>query len=108
MAGASGAGFIRLWLFISSGHSRVHFGCRHRDGKFNRVPMIIGSNLHEGYFFASGSERTLGHPMTEAEYVAQMKTTFGPDADALMKQFPAKSAPSPATALGDAINETTN
>jgi para-nitrobenzyl esterase len=77
----------------------------YRGGKFNRVPMIIGSNLHEGYFFASGSERTLGHVMTEPEYVAQMKTTFGPDADAVMKQFPAKAAPSPAAAVGDAITD---
>jgi para-nitrobenzyl esterase len=77
----------------------------YRDGKFNRVPMIIGSNLHEGYFFASGSERTLGHPMTEAEYTAQMKTTFAADADAIMKQYPAKAAASPAAAVGDAITD---
>lgn len=77
----------------------------YRDGKFNRMPMIIGSNLHEGYFFASGTERNLGHAMTEAEYVTQMKSTFGPDADAVMKQYPAKASPSPAAAVGDAITD---
>jgi para-nitrobenzyl esterase len=77
----------------------------YREGKFNHVPMIIGSNLHEGYFFTAGTERGLGHAMTEAEYAATMKTTFGPDADAVMKLYPAKSAPSPAAALGDAITD---
>lgn len=73
-----------------------------REGKFNRVPMIIGSNLHEGYLFASGAERNLGHAMTETEYAAQMKNTFGNDADAVMKAYPTKSSPSPAAAYGDA------
>ena len=73
-----------------------------RDGSFNRVPMIIGTNLHEGYLFASGAERTLGRPMNESEYVAQMKSTFGADAEAAMKAYPAGAAPSPAAAYGDA------
>jgi para-nitrobenzyl esterase len=73
-----------------------------RDGKFNRVPMIIGSNLHEGYLFASGAERNLGHAMTEAEYVTQMKSTFGADADAVMQAYPASTRASPAAAFGDA------
>jgi para-nitrobenzyl esterase len=77
----------------------------YREGKFNHVPMIIGSNLHEGYFFTAGAERGLGHALTEAEYVTQMKSTFGPDADAVMKLYPAKGAPSPAAAVGDAITD---
>ena len=73
----------------------------YRDGAFNHVPFIIGSNLHEGYFFASSSERA--HAMTEAEYAAQMKTTFGADADAAMKAYPVKT--SPAAAYGDAVTD---
>ena len=76
-----------------------------RSGKFNHVPMIIGSNLHEGYFSISGAERNLGHAMTEADYTAQMKSNFAQDADAVMKQYPAGSAPSPAAALGDAVSD---
>jgi hypothetical protein len=34
-----------------------------------------------------------------------MKSYFGPDADAVMKQSPAKSSPLPAAALGDAITD---
>jgi para-nitrobenzyl esterase len=76
-----------------------------RDGAFNRVPIIIGSNLHEGYLFASGAERNLGHPMTEPEYDSQMRATFGPLAEAASKAYPVKSSPSPAAALGDAITD---
>jgi para-nitrobenzyl esterase len=77
----------------------------YREGRFNHVPMIIGSNLHEGYFFTAGAERSLGHAMTEAEYLSQMKATFGSDADAVMKLYPANGAPSPAAAVGDAITD---
>jgi para-nitrobenzyl esterase len=37
----------------------------YRDRKFNHVAMIIGSNLHEGYFFVASAERNLGYAMTE-------------------------------------------
>lgn len=73
-----------------------------RDGRFNRVPMIIGTNLHEGWFFVSGTERRLGHPMTETEYAAEAKSAFGDNAEAVMRQYPATSRPSPAAAIGDA------
>ena len=74
----------------------------YRDGKFNHVPMIIGTNLNEGYLFASGAEKRLGHAMTDAEYVDQMKSIFGPDAEAVMKFYPANGRSSPAAAAGDA------
>ncbi len=73
-----------------------------RDGNFNRVPMIVGSNLHEGYFFVSGGERRLGHAMTPDEYAAEARTAFGSDADAVMRQYPVASHPSPAAAIGEA------
>lgn len=73
-----------------------------RDGRFNRVPMIISSNLHEGYFFVSGGERRLGHPMTIAEYEAEAKTAFGAGAAAVMQQYPVLAHPSPAAAVGEA------
>lgn len=76
-----------------------------RDGSFNRVPLIIGSNLHEGYFSTSGLERRLGHAMTEAEYPVQMKSTFGADADELMKQYPLRAHPSPAASMGKAVGD---
>ena len=73
-----------------------------RDGKFNHVPMIIGTNLHEGWFFVSSTERRLGHPMTEAEYAAEAKSAFGDNAEAVMRQYPASSRASAAAAIGDA------
>jgi para-nitrobenzyl esterase len=73
-----------------------------RDGRFNRVPMIIGSNLQEGYFFVSGGERRLGHPMTPQEYEAEAKTAFGTGAPEVMRQYPVASHPSPAAAIGAA------
>ena len=72
----------------------------YRDGKFNHVPMIIGSNLHEGYFFVSGGEKRAGHAMTAAEYGEQMKAAYGDDAAAAEKVFPAGAVP--AAAVGDA------
>ena len=76
-----------------------------RDGKINRVPMIIGSNQHEGYFFASGAERRLGHPMTQEEAAVQAMADFGLVADEVMKQYPAATHASPAAALGDANSD---
>ena len=76
-----------------------------RDGTFNRVPLIIGSNLHEGYFSTSGLERRLGHAMSETEFVAQMRTTFGVQADEFMKQYPPGAHASPAAAMGEAVGD---
>jgi para-nitrobenzyl esterase len=72
----------------------------YRDGAFNHVPMIIGSNLHEGYFFVSGGEKRAGHAMTGTEYGEQMKMAYGDDAAAAEKIYPAGAVP--AAAVGDA------
>jgi len=73
-----------------------------RDGNFNRVPMLIGSNLQEGYFFVSGTERRLGHPMTAQEYEAEARSAFGAGATEVMRQYPIAAHPSPAAAIGAA------
>lgn len=74
-----------------------------RDGTFNRVPMIIGSNLHEGYFFASGAERA--HAMTADEYGAQLTSNYGADAARIGMLYPLSAYPTPAAAVGDAIGD---
>lgn len=49
-----------------------------RDGRFNRVPVLLGSTADEGRFFVGYSfHQRAGRPMTEDDYIASADTLTG-------------------------------
>jgi para-nitrobenzyl esterase len=72
------------------------------SGRFNRVPVLMGTNLLEGNFFVASSERSLGRRLTEEDYAREAKTFFGAQTDAVLASYPSSRFGSPAAALGQA------
>jgi para-nitrobenzyl esterase len=71
------------------------------DGRFNRVPVVNGSNHDEYRLFVALSELE-GAPVTAANYQAAIASTLGvpaATAAAIVAQYPLSAYPSPALAL---------
>jgi len=67
------------------------------DGKFNRVPLIIGATRDEGWTFVV---RSFPGPLTAEQYQAAVETEFGvADAPAILAKYPAGDFLSPRHAL---------
>jgi para-nitrobenzyl esterase len=58
------------------------------DGRFSRVPVLIGANRDEGRTFLSGA---VG--MTRSEYAEGVRETFGQAADAVLAHYPWPARP---------------
>ena len=72
------------------------------SGRFNRVPVVEGSNHDEWRLFVAVTELTTGAPLTAAGYVAAIQATLGvpaATAAALAAVYPVGAYPSPALAL---------
>jgi para-nitrobenzyl esterase len=59
-------------------------------GKFNDTPILVGYNSDEGQSFSP--------PKTSEEYIANVKSRYGPFAESLLKAYPAGSGTPPKTA----------
>lgn len=71
-----------------------------RSGRFNRVPVILGSNHDEGTAFVWPIEAALGGPLTAAGYSAQLQGLYGPvPAEEVAGEYPVGAYPSPIQAL---------
>ncbi|RVX38542.1 para-nitrobenzyl esterase [Nonomuraea polychroma] len=68
------------------------------SGRFNRVPVMHGNNLDEMRLFVTD-------PISEAEYAAYVRQTFGAAADAILARYPAASYPDPRTALATVLTD---
>jgi para-nitrobenzyl esterase len=69
----------------------------YEDGKFNRVPLMIGATRDEGWTFVA---RSFPGDLTPEQYQAAVETEFGAaDAPATLAQYPAADFPSPKHAL---------
>jgi para-nitrobenzyl esterase len=71
-------------------------------GRFNRVPIVNGTNHDEWRLFVAESELA-GAPVTAADYQAMISSTLGVPAAAaavIAAQYPLSAFPSPAVALG--------
>ena len=76
-------------------------------GRFNRVPVIEGSNHDEYRLFAGITELATGMPITEAGYPAAIQGLFGVALrDAVIAQYPASSYANPTFALSAAATDT--
>ncbi|MFP6561789.1 carboxylesterase/lipase family protein [Paraburkholderia sp. B3] len=76
-----------------------------QQGTFNRMPVLVGTNLHEDYLFASGQEAQLNRKLNAKDYAAGLESTFGPLAKAAETLYPLDKSASPAAALGDAVGD---
>lgn len=70
------------------------------SGRFNRVPVIAGTNLNEGTYFIAVAANAAGRTPTAADYAAVIRTNFGATgAPGIGAAYPLSTYPSPAQAL---------
>jgi para-nitrobenzyl esterase len=73
------------------------------SGQFSHVPVIIGTNHDEWRLFVGLARLVGGAPVTAANYVADLSSTFGMPASqaaGVAREYPLSSYPSPVAALG--------
>lgn len=78
-------------------------GAAFASGRFNRVPVIEGSNHDEWRLFVAQTEAEAGTPLTADRYEAAIAATLGVPAEtahALALIYPLSAYPSPSIALG--------
>jgi para-nitrobenzyl esterase len=63
----------------------------YEEGKFNDTPILVGYNSDEGASFSPPKQ-------TSEQYIASVKTRYGPFADTLLIAYPAGSGNAPKTA----------
>jgi para-nitrobenzyl esterase len=71
-------------------------------GAFSRVPIIIGSNLDEGWTWVS---RSFPGQITQEQYESALETEFGTDASAILAAYPTAAYDSPKDALAQAVTD---
>jgi para-nitrobenzyl esterase len=71
------------------------------DGRFAKVPYILGSNSDEGTLFLLGTTPVT----TEAQYLARLTAQFGPLASQVAAVYPASSYPTPQDALARVVGD---
>ena len=70
------------------------------SGRFNRVPVIVGTNLNEGTYFIAVAANAAGRTPTAGDYDAVIRTNFGAAAaPGIEAAYPLPAYPSPAQAL---------
>jgi para-nitrobenzyl esterase len=69
-------------------------------GRWNRVPVMIGNTRSEGKLFI------IDRPdLTAAQYVAQIRETYGTNADAVLARYPLAAYPAPFYALAAVVTD---
>ncbi len=74
------------------------------QGKFHKVPIMIGNTFNESTWFVSFPELSTGNPVTTLNYHERLASTFGGEQSALCveQKYPATDFPSPSDALATA------
>ncbi|WP_062642576.1 carboxylesterase/lipase family protein [Streptomyces maremycinicus] len=57
-------------------------------GRFHKMPVVIGSTQNEGGAFVYEQNDLVTHPVTDAQYEAAMKTSYGANAEAVLARYP--------------------
>ncbi len=70
-----------------------------RDGIFNRVPLLIGSNHDEGRLFVATGFDLVAGPLTASQYPTVIADTFGSVANDVLAEYPLSAFPSADLAL---------
>lgn len=74
-------------------------------GRFNKVPVLEGTNRDEQRLFIAIMEFAAGHAFTEAEYAAMVSATYGADAAAILARYPVGDYTSPGLALSAVLTD---
>lgn len=74
-------------------------------GRFNKVPVIEGTNRDEHRLFIAVMEGALGRPFTADEYPAVLQETFGDDTAAIVARYPLDGYDSPSLALATVFTD---
>jgi para-nitrobenzyl esterase len=69
-------------------------------GRWNRVPVMIGNTRSEGKLFIIDQPN-----LTAAQYVAQIRETYGANADAVLARYPLSAYPAPFYALAAVVTD---
>ncbi|OLT32592.1 hypothetical protein BJF79_08440 [Actinomadura sp. CNU-125] len=59
-----------------------------REGRFNRVPVLMGVNRDEENGMILGRELATGKPMADDEYEKEIRVAFEERADAVLRRYP--------------------
>ncbi|MFJ3084855.1 carboxylesterase/lipase family protein [Streptomyces sp. NPDC086838] len=76
-----------------------------RAGRFARVPVLHGSAHDEMSPLAGTDELVTGMPLTAGEYARKVTARFGPDAPAVLAEYPAARFPAPGAALAAVLTD---
>ncbi|MGW2014604.1 carboxylesterase/lipase family protein [Streptomyces sp. NPDC001927] len=73
------------------------------SGRWNKVPVMIGSTRAEAKFFLAGT-----HPyLTAWEYTDQINATYGPAAPQVLARYPVAGYPTPFDAMSAVVTDST-
>jgi para-nitrobenzyl esterase len=78
------------------------------SGKFNRVPVLLGQVNSERALFTFQNYDYAGKPLTAAQYEAQVRSTYGTDADAVLSEYPLSRFDTPGIAWTTMQNDQTS
>lgn len=74
------------------------------EGKFHKVPILIGNNRDEWTWFTSLTELATNKPMVAEDYEKRLIATFGPErGPKVAAQYPVASQPSPSETFSHAL-----
>lgn len=74
------------------------------EGKYNKMPILIGNNRDEWTWFTSLTELNTKKPMTAEDYEKTLTSTFGAERAAkVAAQYPVGSQPSPSETFSHAL-----
>jgi para-nitrobenzyl esterase len=74
-------------------------------GRYNRVPLLQGTNLDEGRFFVGLLYDGFGHPITAAQYPLIIQASFGASAPAVLARYPLSAYASPDLAYARVLTD---
>jgi len=78
-----------------------------QTGQYNHVPVIIGTNRDEFTWFISFTERETHVPLSAADYVSTIESSFGANAPAVLALYPVSDYPNPSNALSTVQTDST-
>lgn len=74
------------------------------EGKYNKMPILMGNNLNEWTWFTSLTELATKKPMATEDYEKTLTTTFGAERAAkIVAAYPVGSQPSPSETFSLAL-----
>jgi len=74
-------------------------------GRFNKVPILYGSNHDESTWFIALAELSIGTPLTTQTYPDIIARNFGSSASDVMERYPLASFPTPSNAIAAALTD---